>query len=129
MATTPINAALDKLEAALALIEQHRDDARPTPAPQDDQEAANRRHEAVLADRDRTIAKLEADLADIGKLKDEEIAHLRAELAAGPVATAASAAPHPAEAKHARLQEAAERTIAGIDRILAQNGMAGGGNG
>lgn len=75
---------------------------------------------ATLGDRDRTIAKLQADSKDIGRLKDEEIERLRKELRAQ-----MDAEPHvpltdheALRQKYDRLKTAAGSVLAGLDRII-----------
>ncbi|MEQ9662343.1 MAG: hypothetical protein RLN87_07335 [Parasphingopyxis sp.] len=117
MASPPLNVSLDKLEAALARIERGQADTPNLFAAENRADDEAQRSEALLADRDRTIAKLQADLADITRLKDQEIAALRAKLADRAAAPADTA---PIEARYAQLRAAAEKTVSGIDRILAQ---------
>ena len=122
MASPPLNVSLDKLEAALARIERGQADTPNLFAAENRADDEAQRSEALLADRDRTIAKLQADLADITRLKDQEIAALRAELADRVPSPADTA---PIEGKYAQLRAAAEKTVSGIDRILAQASEGG----
>ncbi len=144
MVNERLNHAITKIDSALALIEKRLQSGEiaatssksdPLDTGIDDAELAELRrdHDAHIADRDRRIAKLRADIADIGRLKDEEIARLRGELSA---IEDRDSAPLPAnggdpvlEAKYARLKATAEATIAGLDRVIAGAGQHRGGHG
>lgn len=88
-------------------------------------------HESALADRDRTIAKLQADMSDISTLKDQEIARLRGELQslADSSADAAPDSGDPAisvsehqalQQKYDRLRSTAESTLTGLDSLITK---------
>ena len=122
MASSRINDAISKLEAALAHIEEC--DADGAFAPPD--ERATRAIEdarAAIEERDRTIAKLRADIEDIGRLKDDEIVQLRQRLAketeSTEAATRSAAAGAEAQRRYSRLAEAARATISGLDELIA----------
>lgn len=133
MANERVNHAIAKIDSALALIEKRlqsgdisKASANPDSIGDNSAELlamARREQAGHIADRDRTIAKLRADIADIGRLKDEEIARLREAVAS----MEDRASGHPPtnggdpelEAKYQRLKVTAEATIAGLDRVIA----------
>ncbi|MEM8694415.1 MAG: hypothetical protein AAGE05_00140 [Pseudomonadota bacterium] len=129
----------DRLARAIARIEEATariGDARPQSAPAVDQSTENAlkaelesikaAHKVTLEDRDRTIAKLRADFADIGKLKDEEIERLRADLAARDTAetttekTVPDAAFQALQHKYDGLRAVAETALADLDGLIAK---------
>ncbi|MGJ8537265.1 MAG: hypothetical protein ACSHW2_08940 [Parasphingopyxis sp.] len=86
-------------------------------------ESLEKAHREALDDRDRTIAKLRADIADIGALKDQEIARLQKELqaAADAGSPTVSEAEHLAlQQKYDRLRTAAESTLNGLDGLIGK---------
>ncbi|MBC2777568.1 hypothetical protein [Parasphingopyxis marina] len=121
--------ALTRIEDAAARLDRA---AAPAAAPAGDKaeaalaaeiDALRAAHSSEIEDRDRTIAKLRADLDDIGKLKDEEIARLRAELAERPAGLPASGID---EAEYKALQQRCERlesatksALSGLDTLIA----------
>jgi hypothetical protein len=112
-------ARLDRAAAPAAAPERGEADAAHTA----ELDALKSAHRSEIEDRDRRIAKLRADLDDIGKLKDEEIARLRAELAERP---AGSPTPAIDETEHKALQERCERlesatksALSGLDTLIA----------
>lgn len=132
MADQRLNLAIAKIEGALARLETGERDGAFSPGDDGQAAAIEERlaeieagHEAALADRDRTIAKLRADIADVARLKDEEIAGLRRELAASRQAEAAapsgvSEAEHGAlREKYERLRERTRATLADLDMVIA----------
>lgn len=133
----------ERLARAIARIEKAADrlgTAEPAAAPADtpsqnpdlvaELESMKAAHKAALDDRDRTIAKLRADFADVGQLKDEEIERLRGELQAkqAPVQPAVSEAEYQSlQEKYERLRMTAETTLTGLDTLIdktesAENG-------
>lgn len=83
--------------------------------------------QATLDERERTIAKLRADLVDIGKLKDEEISRLRGELQniTEPQQSGVSEPEHQALLqKYDRLRATAESTLAGLDGLIEKTERA-----
>lgn len=81
-------------------------------------------HAEALQDKERTIAKLRADLDDIGKLKDEEIETLRARLqdSASDENTGVSDVEHrKLQEKYERLRNAAGSTLQGLDNLIARS--------
>lgn len=119
----------ERLASVIAKIEQAAEkigSARATPQPDADSspqlEAELETARAALEDRDRTIAKLKADSADIGRLKDEEIERLRNRLNAGESGgTGVSAAEYEAlQQKYAQLKASAESTLAGLDQLIGK---------
>ncbi len=124
----------ERLERALARIEKAADalseiDAGKAGAEQADTGPPREDFEAALAERDRTIAKLRADLVDISKLKDEEIERLRGALEAqsdaqggsGDSAGEAETGGDPAlQAKYDRLESQARKTLAELDALIAK---------
>ncbi|QLC21706.1 hypothetical protein HFP51_05645 [Parasphingopyxis sp. CP4] len=95
--------------------------------------ALNSAHAAALDERDRAIAKLRADAADIDKLKDQEIERLRSELQAksdetGAIDTAAHDAElHAIQQKYDRLYAAASTVLSDLDIIIEQAEQANNG--
>ncbi|WP_299327378.1 hypothetical protein [Parasphingopyxis sp.] len=83
---------------------------------------------AALEERDRTIAKLRADAADIGRLKDQEIQRLRDQIHAEKSAeSGVSAAEHEAlQRKYAHLKATAESTLADLDQVIGKAEQANG---
>jgi predicted nucleic acid-binding Zn-ribbon protein len=88
--------------------------------------ALNSAHATAIDERDRAIAKLRADAADIDKLKDQEIERLRAELQSqaaetGALNTAAHEAElHALQQKYDRLYAAASTVLNDLDTIIEQ---------
>ncbi|QLC24398.1 hypothetical protein HFP57_04710 [Parasphingopyxis algicola] len=126
----------DRLARAIARIEQAADrlgNAKPAAAPVTapaeeaglaaELESMKAAHKAALEDRERTIAKLQADFADVGKLKDEEIERLRGELQAkdaslqSPVSEAEY---RTLQDKYERLRATAETTLTGLDAVIGK---------
>jgi hypothetical protein len=130
MVNERLDHALAKIEAAVSRIDEANragtiatsaDSPAGTQTAEQDQALASLRNE--LDSRDRTIAKLRADLVDIGRLKDEEIARLRSELAAlGDAAPAGGeqVAFQALERKYEKLARAAEGTLKGLDQLIAK---------
>ncbi len=86
----------------------------------------NTAHAAAIDERDRALAKLRADAADIDKLKDQEIERLRAELESKSADTAtATTSAHDAELqalqqKYDRLHAMASTVLTDLDTIIEQ---------
>jgi|GEM_PF-6991374 len=129
--------AIARIEQAAAKLDDVGPLAAPISAPTDDtalkaeNEALKTAHKDALGDRDRSIAKLQADIADISALKDQEIAQLRGELQAmsntGVNAGGIAAEPAISEAEHHalkqrydRLRVTAESTLTGLDGLISK---------
>jgi len=128
--------AIARIEQAAAKLDDVGPLAAPISAPTDDaalkaeNEALKTAHKDALGDRDRSIAKLQADIADISALKDQEIAQLRGELqamSAGVNAGGNAAEPAISEAEHHalkqrydRLRVTAESTLTGLDGLISK---------
>jgi hypothetical protein len=129
MGNERLSRALARIEDAAAKLD--RVAAQPAPVGPSEAEAAlaaeieslKSAQQAAIEDRDRTIAKLRADLADIGKLKDEEIARLRATLAEqqaeAPLSAADEAEHNALQEKYDRLESAAKSALSGLDTLIA----------
>ena len=115
--------ALDNVGPLTAPASEPADDAT-IRAELDSQKVA---HQATLDERERTIAKLRADLADISNLKDEEIERLRGKLQnrPEPQQSGVSEADHQTlQQKYDRLRATAESTLAGLDGLIEKTGRA-----
>lgn len=127
-----LSLVIARIDAAAARIAEARPAAAPS-ASQDSQEklqeeitALNSLHAAAIDERDRALAKLRADAADIDKLKDQEIERLRAELESkrtdtGAVDTSAHEAELQAlQQKYDRLHAVASTVLSDLDTIIEQ---------
>lgn len=131
MASERLNRSIDKIEQAVALLEQRGEetaakstDDRELAALTEQFESAEREHRDALEDRDRTVAKLRADVDDINKLKDAEIARLRSEIenrgnAAGEAAEASKAETDRLREKCDRLEQTSRQAIGRLDAAIA----------
>jgi len=127
----------ERLARAIERIEQAAEKIGSSgPAPQLDMalsaqfEADLESARVALEDRDRMIAKLQADSADIGRLKDEEINRLREQLqAAKDAGTGVSLAEYRAlQHQYDQLKTSAKSTLAGLDRIIGNAEQASDGS-
>lgn len=121
--------AIARIEQAAAKLDNVEPLAAPVSAPTDstaytaELDSIKTAHKDVLDDRDRTIAKLQADIADIGALKDQEIERLQGELQAvgNAAAPAISEADHHAlQQKYDQLRATAESTLTGLDGLISK---------
>lgn len=129
MVNARIKAAIGRMDRALERIERHEREgglsAAASPGNSGNQGLSALLDEARagLEARDRTISKLRADLQDITRLKDEEIARLRSELEARPDSVPQMLdcdEPRDVELarKYERLRETAEATLAELDAMI-----------
>ncbi|RED15350.1 hypothetical protein [Parasphingopyxis lamellibrachiae] len=121
--------AIARIEQAVAKLAEIGPLAAPPGTPADDTarkaefESLEKAHQDALDDRERTIAKLRADIADISALKDQEIARLQKELQAAPntgVLTVPEAEHHALQQKYDQLRSTAESTLNGLDGIIGK---------
>jgi hypothetical protein len=121
--------AIARIEQATAKLDDIAPLAAPINPPTDDSalkaklESLKSAHRDALDDRERTIAKLRADITDINALKDQEIDRLRNELqaAANSGNPAVSEAEHHAlQQKYDRLHATAESTLSGLDGLISK---------
>lgn len=131
MASERLNHALGTIETALARLEAAAGESLSGAAAGDEAarlaeelENLKNRHAAAVEERDRTIAKLRADAADIDKLKDEEIARLRGALEAAEqtqLATVDAEAVNALQRRNAALEHSVRSALAAIDAVIARN--------
>lgn len=121
--------AIARIEQAAAKLDNVEPLAAPVSAPADniahkaELDSINTAHKDVLDDRDRTIAKQQADIADISALKDQEIERLQGELqAAGnaPAPAISEADHHTLQQKYDRLRATAESTLTNLDGLISK---------
>lgn len=112
-------AKLDDIGPLTASPGAHADDTARTM----EFDSLEKAHKDALDDRDRTIAKLRADITDISALKDQEIARLQKELqtAASAGSTAVPEAEHLAlRQKYDRLRTSTQEALDGLDGLIGK---------
>lgn len=121
--------AIARIEQAAAKLDDIGPLTAPSGAPVDytahkaELESLEKAHKDALEDRERTIAKLRADITDISALKDQEIARLQEDLQAAAAAgssTVPEAEYQALQQKYDQLRTTAESTLNGLDSLIGK---------
>ena len=127
-----LSLVIARIDAAAARIAEAQQAAPPAASTESEEKlqqeiaSLNSAHAAAIDERDRALAKLRADAADIDKLKDQEIERLRAELESKPAETEAGdssaheAALQALQQKYDQLHAMASTVLADLDTIIEQ---------
>ena len=127
-----LSLVIARIDAAAARIAEAQQAAPPAASPESEEKlqqeiaSLNTAHAAAIDERDRALAKLRADAADIDKLKDQEIERLRAELQSKSAETEAGdssaheAALQTLQQKYDRLHAMASTVLIDLDTIIEQ---------
>ena len=127
-----LSLVIARIDAAAARIAEAQQAAPPAASTESEEKlqqeiaSLNSAHAAAIDERDRALAKLRADAADIDKLKDQEIERLRAELESKPAETEAGdssaheAALQALQQKYDQLHAMASTVLTDLDTIIEQ---------
>ena len=127
-----LSLVIARIDAAAARIAEAQQAAPPAASHESEEKlqqeiaSLNSAHAAAIDERDRALAKLRADAADIDKLKDQEIERLRLELeskrAETPIDTnsASEADLKALQQKYDRLHALASTVLIDLDTIIEQ---------
>ena len=127
-----LSLVIARIDAAAARIAEAQQAAPPAASPESEEKlqqeiaALNSAHAAAIDERDRALAKLRADAADIDKLKDQEIERLRAELQSKNAemetgdSSAHEAALQALQQKYDHLHAMASTVLTDLDTIIEQ---------